>query len=241
MGLIMTKQKGDSFMNPSFHPYGPLPNTPAAYSNADQTITVYGQGVMKAVPDTVSMTIGITTENPNVQQALKQNSAAASQLIDALRQLGLSDKQIETSSFTIYPKYDYSEGKSTLTGYEVQHLFNITVQDVKQAGEVYAAAVANGANVARNLQFQLQNADLYYQEALKAAVQNAKEKAYTIARSLKVSLQDTPIEVVEETLAPVYESSFDKKTAVLGASAAPPIEAGEESIMAKVKMVFSYA
>lgn len=225
-------------MNPSFHPYPPYPNAPVSQSH--HTITVYGQGTVKAIPDTITMTIGITTENQNVQEALRQNSAAASQLIEAFHQLGLSDQQIETSSFTINPKYEYSEGKSTLTGYEVQHLFTITVKDVKQAGEVYASAVANGANIARNLQFQVQNADLYYQEALKTAVQNAKEKAYTLARSLRVTLQEQPIEVMEITLSPVYERPFETKTAVLAASSAPPIQPGEQQIEAKVKVVFSY-
>ncbi|MDQ0244073.1 uncharacterized protein YggE [Bacillus fengqiuensis] len=228
-------------MNPSFHPYLPHPNAVPSQSHPHRTITVYGQGTIEAMPDTITMTIGITTENQNVQEALRQNSVAASQLIEALHQLGLSDQQIETSSFTINPKYDYSDGKSTLIGYEVQHLFTITVKDVKQAGEVYASAVANGANIARNLQFQLQNADLYYQEALKAAVQNAKEKAYTIARSLKVTLQEQPIEVIEETLSPVYERSFETKATVLGASSVPPIQPGEQQIDAKVKIVFPYA
>ncbi|HWO95618.1 MAG TPA: SIMPL domain-containing protein [Bacillus sp. (in: firmicutes)] len=228
-------------MNPSFHRYPPHPHTTVSHSELHHTITVYGQGAIKAIPDTITMTIGITTENQNVQEALRQNSAAASQLIEALHQLGLSDQQIETSSFTINPKYDYSDGKSTLIGYEVQHLFTITVKDVKQAGEVYASAVANGANIARNLQFQLQNADLYYQEALKAAVQNAKEKAYTIARSLRVTLQEQPIEVVEETLSPVYERSFETKATVLAASSIPPIQPGEQQIEAKVKTVFRYA
>ncbi|WP_078409392.1 SIMPL domain-containing protein [Priestia abyssalis] len=227
-------------MNPSFHPYPPHRNNAASHSQSNRTITVYGQGTIEAMPDTIMMTIGITTENQNVQEALRQNSVAASQLIEALHQLGLSDQQIETSSFTINPKYEYSEGKSTLIGYEVQHLFTITVKDVKQAGEVYASAVANGANIARNLQFQLQNADLYYQEALKAAVQNATEKAYTIARSLRVTLQEQPIEVIEETLSPVYERSFEAKATVLAASSVPPIQPGEQQIEAKVKVVFSY-
>lgn len=227
-------------MNPSFHPYPRHPHTAVSQSHSHRTITVYGQGTIEAIPDTITMTIGITTENQNVQEALKQNSVSASQLIEALHQLGLSDQQIETSSFTINPKYDYSDGKSTLIGYEVQHLFTITVKDVKQAGEVYASAVANGANIARNLQFQLQNADLYYQEALKAAVQNAAEKAYTIARSLKAALQEQPIEVIEETLSPVYERSFETKATVLAASSAPPIQPGEQQIEAKVKVIFSY-
>ena len=227
-------------MNPSFYPYASYPHSPSSLSHTSNTITVHGQGTVKAAPDIIVMTIGVTMENSNVQEALKENSATSTQLIQALNQIGIRDEQIKTALFTINPKYDYSDGKATLTGYEVQHLFTISVKDVKQAGEVYKTAVDNGANIARNLQFQLQNADLYYQEALKLAVQNAKEKAYTIARSLKVTLHETPIEIIEETLYPVYESSVSPKAAVLAAQSAPPIQPGEQQLQAQLKVVFSY-
>ncbi|MFC3884187.1 SIMPL domain-containing protein [Bacillus songklensis] len=227
-------------MNPSFYPHTYYPHSPPSLSHAPNTITVHGQGTVKAIPDTISMTIGVMTENLNVQEALKENSAKSTQLIQALNQMGIRDEQIETASFTINPKYDYSDGKATLIGYEVQHLFTLTVKDVKQAGEVYKTAVDSGANIARNLQFQLQNADLYYQEALKLAVQNAKEKAYTIARSLKATLHEPPVEIIEETLYPVYESAVSPKATVLAAQSVPPIQPGEQRLQAQLKVVFSY-
>jgi uncharacterized protein len=227
-------------MNHSYHPYTPYQHAPSSSAHSPNTIIVRGQGVIDAVPDTIKMTIGVTTENKDVQEALRENSTTSTQLIQALNQLGVPDEQMKTASFTIIPKYDYSGGKSTLIGYEVQHLFAITVKDVKQAGEVYKTAVDNGANIARNLQFQVQNADLYYQEALKLAVQNAKEKAYTIARSLRVALNETPIDVIEETLSPVYERAVNVDGAVLAAQSAPPIQPGEQPISAQIKAVFSY-
>lgn len=98
-----------------------------------QTITVTGRGTVTAKPDTVIITLGVRTEHANVQEALVENAKRANAVIHALKAIGVSDEDIDTASFSIYPKYNYSNGTNTLTGYEVEHIFDIIVKDTKKS------------------------------------------------------------------------------------------------------------
>ncbi|WP_110112343.1 SIMPL domain-containing protein [Bacillus sp. CGMCC 1.16541] len=224
-------------MQPSFYPN----YTPPPYHNQqrtqDRSVTVIGRGEVEAIPDTISLVIGVRTEDENVKDALQINSLTSTQMIEALNNNGISGDQIQTKSFTVNPKYDYSDGKTTLIGYEVQHLFTIKVKDVKQAGEVYDVAITNGANIAQDIQFSVSNPEPFYNEALREAILNAQEKAQTIAKTIQVTLNPFPTEIVESSQ---LRESSPKVFGLGSVSAAPPIQAQELTISAIVKVVYHY-
>ncbi|MBM7703301.1 SIMPL domain-containing protein [Metabacillus iocasae] len=226
-------------MQPPFHPnYSTSYNYPSRTQN--QTITVTGNGSIEVDPDTISLVIGVRTEHKNVQEALRNNATISTQMITALNNIGISDQQIETKSFFVNPQYDYSDGKSKLVGYEVQHLFTITVNDVKQAGQVYEVAISNGANIAQDIQFSVENPEQYYNQALTEALLNAQEKANVIAETIKVTINPFPSEVVEETPFSTQGIESYQKMAVFGASSAPPIQSQQLTISAIAKVIYHY-
>jgi uncharacterized protein len=207
---------------------------------AVKTITVTGQGTIITKPDTVIITLGVRTEHKNVHEALAENAKRANAMIHALKAIGVSEENIDTASFSIYPKYDYSNGTAALTGYEVEHIFDITVKDPKLVGNIYDTAVQNGANIARHIQFRLANEQPYYQQALALAVKNAKEKAIVIARTLGLPLHDIPIQVKEESVAPSIPRTPSPITTLAASQAAPPIQTQDIIITATVQVVFPY-
>lgn len=216
---------------------GIQPTYPQFRTEKEPTLTVQGEGRIQAKPDVVVLTIGVRTENKSVQQAQTENAAISQQLLSAWKQLGISDQDIETLSYTITPQYDTIDGKTTLSGYQVEHLYKITVLNVQKAGEVYEVAVANGANVTRGLQFLVSHPNKYYEKALVLAVQNASEKANIIANTYHMKINPIPLSLTEEpgqiprqTLA--YSSAH--------AYAAPPIQSGELEITATIQATFTY-
>ncbi|OQM44388.1 SIMPL domain-containing protein [Anoxybacillus sp. UARK-01] len=222
------------------HPYSyyATPSVPGAAPRS-RTITVTGQGILYVKPDTVTITLGIRTEHTNALEALSSNSKRVNAMIQALEAIGIHKEEIDTISFSIYPKYTYTNNIAVLAGYEVEHLFEITVKDVKTVGMIYEAAVTNGANIARELQFKLAHEQPYYQQALALAVKNAQEKAIVLARTLSLPLHDTPIELKEQTISSIHPSP-QPRTTVLAASAAPPIQTQDVTIIAIVHAVFTY-
>lgn len=65
----------------------------------------------------------------------RRKCSAIKQLLDALKQLGIADKDIETISYTITPQYEYVNDKALLQGYRVEHLYEITVLNVQKLGK----------------------------------------------------------------------------------------------------------
>ncbi|MGG2095615.1 SIMPL domain-containing protein [Bacillus sp. S13(2024)] len=202
----------------------------------EATVTVQGEGVVKAKPDVVVLTIGVRTEGPNVKQAQEENAALSTQLLASLKQLGITEQNIKTLSYTITPQYEHVNEKAILRGYQVEHLYEIIVLNVQKAGEVYEAAVANGANVAKGLVFRVSDPNAYYKQALVLAVQNAQEKARTIAGTYSLNINPIPISLVEES------SQMPREFVAYSAvhSGAPPIQSGELEIISTVRAVFTY-
>ncbi|WP_028399535.1 SIMPL domain-containing protein [Ectobacillus panaciterrae] len=215
--------------------YGPAPYFPEYRPIKDSTLTLQGEGTVQAKPDVVVITLGVSTENENVKTAQEENAVHSAALLNALKALGIQEQEIQTISYTITPEYNYIDGKSILRGYRVEHLYEITVLNVQKAGEVYAAAVQAGANIARGLTFRVSNPDVYYQQALTLAIQQAQEKAKAVVSTLGVTLNPIPISITEEPGAvPRYA------TYAASSKAVPPIQPGELDITVAIRAVFSY-
>ncbi|WP_242219088.1 SIMPL domain-containing protein [Bacillus cereus group sp. BfR-BA-01380] len=202
----------------------------------EATVTVQGEGVVKAKPDVVVLTIGVRTEDQNIKQAQAENAALSTNLLASLKQLGITEQNIKTLSYTITPQYEFVNEKPVLRGYQVEHLYEIIVLNVQKAGEVLEAAVANGANVARGLVFRVSAPNAYYKQALVLAVQNAQEKARTVASTYNLHINPVPLSLVEES------SQMPREFVAYSAvhSGAPPIQSGEIEIISTVRAVFTY-
>lgn len=224
----------DQFRNVS-HPYRHLDHKTA------WTMTVEGEGQITAKPNQAKIHLGVSTENPNVQQAQHENTLLSNQIIDALKRSGIGESDIKTVTYSIFPRYDYIEGKSILKSYEVEHLFEITVKDLTKTGMVYDTAIQNGANRSGSIQFLVSNPGEYYQKALAMAMIDAGKKATVLSQTLGVILHPIPIKIIESGKQQDRQSRpYQFQTTVASAKDSPPIEEGLYTIRATVTAVYSY-
>ncbi|WP_338451127.1 SIMPL domain-containing protein [Niallia oryzisoli] len=205
------------------------------------TLTIEGEGKIRVSPDQATITLGVITENPNVQIAQEENTAISNSVILALKQIGIDDSEIRTTVYSVNPRYDFIEGKSILKGYEVEHHFEVTVKDLTTIGNVYDMAMKNGANRSGMIQFFVANPDVFYQEALKKAVENAQKKATEISSTIGATLSLMPIKITEQrdqSLRPF--PAFSAAAASVTKNEVPPIQTGDYTIVAHVRVVYAY-
>lgn len=204
-------------------------------------LTVLGEGEVAATPDIIQITLGVRTEREHPNEAIQENARIANNIIQNLENLGIPRDRIETRTYNVRPIYDFIEGKSILRGYEVEHLFIVTITDINQVGEVLSTSAEVGANVIQGLQFKLSNPQEYYLQALSIAVQSSTQKAIHIAEQMGVTLLQPPITISEVSDEPV--SVFQPEGTVLAATypATPPITTQDVIIRAKVSVVYSYS
>lgn len=154
------------------------------------TITVNATGTVTIQPDMATVSVGVSTDDSDAKEAQKSNNEAAEKLITALKDFGLTDEQISTENYSLYPNYDYSKSKPTITSYTASHQLSVMVTDINTVGDVINTAVDAGANQSYGITFGVQDYGTQYQEALKLAVQAAQPKAEAIAGAASKQLGD---------------------------------------------------
>lgn len=204
-------------------------------THTSRVMTVTGNGQVKATPTSAQLQIEVQTQGNNVQVPQQENAITMNQVIQSLVALGIPREQIQTTSYTITPLYQFEDGKQIFKGYEVINAVTVNVTNIDDLGLIIDTAIENGANRIANIQFNIDHTDAYYQQALRVALQNAQLKAKTIGETMHLPLQLLPIEIVEEQVnTPIlYRSMVD-------ASGNTPIEQGQVAIQATVRVTYQY-
>lgn len=206
---------------------------------ADRQIRVHGSGSVKVKPDTAVIQLGVVTEGTNLTSVQNENASTISRVKSRLMAAGVEEENIQTSDYSVYPQYDYVDGKQEFRGYQVSHMLTVTVEDIEQTGAVIDAAVQSGANRVMNIEFTVSQSYYYYQKALQIALGQALATAQTIANTMNVKLDRKPFRIVEEKGPDVPPVQPYAKTQALSESAVP-IEPGLMEIEARVDVWFPF-
>jgi len=155
-------------------------------------ISVAGQSELSVDPDQAYVTLTIETKADTATLAQQNNKVKTNEVLDALKDAGVKDDEIETTGYYLYPisRYDYQTKKNINEGYRQSHTIKVTILDVDDAGKVIDASVRAGINRISNIEFTLSD-DLKEEkegEALELATKEARSKAESIADSLDVKI-----------------------------------------------------
>lgn len=205
-------------------------------------ITVTGTGRATVTPDRFSFNVGVHTVGGTVDAALNENNTRVAAVIAALKKAGATDKDIQTSGFTIYPQQDYQQGKlPTILGYQVQNTITVRRSEIGEAGKLLQVAVNAGVNTSTGLQFEVSDPSRGRDEGLAAAFADAKAKATLLARAAGRSLGRATaiLEGVQTT--PPRPYPVASRTMAMEARVAQdvPVEAGTQEMVYNVTVTFS--
>lgn len=210
---------------------------------AKNTITVSDTGEIFAKPDLALTTFSVITEAKTVTEALSKNTEKMNAVIDFVKKQGVEDKDLKTTSFNIYPRYEWYDkeiyppsGKRVLAGYEVQQSLEVKIRNMAKIGDIIQGATDAGANEVGNLQFTIDKQDELKKQAREQAIQKAKTKAKELANLLGVNLVRIT-NFSESSVVPYYYYGLEKAAAV-GGGEAPQIETGENKISVTVSVTY---
>lgn len=177
-------------------------------AEAVNSLTVSGKGSVTVKADAAKITLGVKTESKTAEVAQKANAKSMDAVLKAIKAIkGIDEKDIQTLSYSIYPRYNYVEkvGRSEINGYEVNNSIQVDVKDVDLVGKVLDIAVKNGINVTNSLKYYVQDQEEYYLQALEQAAAQAQKKAGRLAKAFKLTLGNPKnIEEVSSYRAPVF-------------------------------------
>ena len=208
------------------------PSKGGAANTSTTTITVTGNGTVNATPDKASFDFGVQVNAETAAEAISKDNADAQKIIDALKNAGVSDSDIQTSSVSLWPQT--SQNGQTITGYQASNSVTVT-SSIDKAGSLVDAATGAGANNVNGPNLSVGDQSTYYAKALKLAVDDAKTQAQALAAASGLTLGGVlHISNQSSTPGPIaYGAAFE------AAKASTPIEAGSQQIQATVTVTYS--
>ena len=212
-------------------------------ANQQQGIWVTGEGKVTVTPDIVNINMGVQSQEASVAEAIKKASDAMANVMTVLKTNNVTDNDIQTQQFSVYPQYSYDQtsGKQNITGYNVTNTINVKLRDINTVGTIIDAVVAAGGNltVINNVNFTVEDPTRYYDDARQKAIDDANLKATDIADLYKVTL-GKPTYVVETSTTP-YPMYYGNSAgpAIMAGQEATSINAGSTDIVLDVQVSYS--
>ena len=165
-----------------------LPTSTASAEEAP-TLTMNGIGVARIAPDVAEITLGVVTEAKDAAKAHADNAAQATRVQNAVKALGIAERDIQTTRYDFSPVYDVKDnGRSVTTGYTVTNSVVVKVRNLDNVGKVIDAALASGANRVDSLEFSASDPSAAKNAALADAARDARNKADAVAKALGVRI-----------------------------------------------------
>ena len=216
---------------------GPVTGAPATGTEpAVHSITVSASGKVTVVPDVARIYLGVTVTKPTVKAARDAGAKAMTDIIAALKALGIDDKDIQTTNLSLYPQYS-NGSPSKVVGYQISEQVQVTVRDLDKAGDAVDVATAKGATDVNGISFELADPVKAQNDARAAAVAAARVSAEAMASAGKVSL-GAVISITDATVSsPIYYGYGATKAGAI-ADAATPVQPGTQDLSATVTVVF---
>lgn len=211
----------------------------------EQTISVTGIATTSVEPDLLVVRFGIETQESTAKQALEENSSMMRKVISSLKSIGISEKEISTSSLDIYPVYEYLKDESfgtqtrELVGYKVSNILSVQTSKLTLAASIIDGGVNSGVNKIESVSYSSspQRHIELKDNLLDIAVEDAKSKAekalspldYKIVGVKSVSLSEFGMPGPQPMYKTAFAESFDSQT---------PVFASDQDITTSVQVVF---
>lgn len=200
-------------------------------------ITVAGQGIVQAVPDTGYFSVGVQVTAAKVEDARNGAADAADRLIKSVKGNGVDAKDIQTSNISIQPQYDYSKNGSApqITGYIVTNTIEVKVRKLDTFSKIIDDAVKAAGDAARlqGVSFGVEDNAKALSQAREAAMKDARTKAEELAKLGGTKL-GKPISITEVVSSPPRAIPAASAAGAAKDSVATPIETGTTGVTVQV-------
>jgi len=213
------------------------------------SITVSGRGEVVAIPDVATFSFSVVEEGSTVSTAQEKATNKINNVLGRLRDAGVAEADIKTTSYNINPRYNYPAvicnqfgcppSRQVLTGYEVSQSILVKVRDTAQAGELLTVIGQAEVSNVSGLSFTVDDLESIKAQARGKAIADAQAKAKILAKDLDVRL----VRVIS-----YYDSNdeprpyYDYAVAGMGGDglkvAPPQVPVGENEIISQVNVTY---
>ena len=177
-------------------------------------VTVVGRGEVEYKPDMANVSLGVQIDKaPNPETALNQMNEKIGKIIEGLKAIGISEDDIETKTYNLYPQYDYVSGVSSVSGYNANQQISVKARNIGEDNSLVNKVVAEssraGANQILGVSYDISSLNDLKQEARVKAIEDARSKAKELARAAGIKRLGKVLSWYENLIeSPDYDGRF---------------------------------
>ena len=206
----------------------------AAAATRTRTITVVGTGQVRGTPDVADLVLGVTGRGATAADVLRTIGERAQKVIDALRDAGVAEEDIQTNSLFVQPVLD---DQNHVTGYEATNTVTARIRDLGTAGAIIdAAAEKAGDNIlVQGISFSIDDDSKLLAAARVKATKRARAQAEQLASGAGVEVGDVQSISEASSSFPIAYSGGD----AAARAAETPVQPGSQTLSVSATVVFS--
>jgi uncharacterized protein len=192
----------------------PLTNVAANSSYFNPGVITSGDATVSKRPDLAYIYVGVEAQAPTAAQAQRDLATLANKLIAKVKGLGVPDKDINTSGYSVGPMYS-PDGRAVITGYQAGESLNLKWHNVDNVGTAIDALVQQGGAMRISVSFGLNDPKAAQAEARSLAIADARDRANAMAKAGGVQLGQV-LRITDQTTVsrpPQYDYAPVAKTA----------------------------
>jgi uncharacterized protein len=215
-----------------------LISSPAASSTATSVETgvfTTGDASVSKKPDTAFLYAGVESQQSTASGAQSDLAGKAAKLIARIKSLGVADKDLNTTGYSVGPVYTPSG--QTVSGYRASEQLQITWHSVDTVGKALDSIVQEGGATNVGVSFGLADPKAAQAEARTLAIADARSRALAMAAAAGVRLGPV-IRVSDLTSSGSPSARFDVGAAAPSATQVP---VGELNVSVSVEVDFAIA
>lgn len=227
---------------------------PAESKSWTSTITTSGTAITRVQPDKFTVTVGVETNGTTAEEAASLNADLVSKIIAALKALGISEDDMSTSSYSVYPVYSQISANAcrVMEGYPIPPECYVTTEVVSfkavnmitvtldadggvDAGKVIDTAIEAGATNVSGVYFfvSAERQEEIRDNLIGNAIANARHRAEVAAEALGLSVSGVKSINLNDVYFPVFSRGLD------AAGGPTPILPGQQQVSMTVNIVFT--
>ena len=192
-----------------------------------------GIGSIEVAPDLAEIRLAVITEAPTAAEATSKNAERMREVLDAVE--ALPHRRVSTVGLSLQPiyRFDPATGTSSITGYRAENSIKVEAA-VDDAGRIFDAGIAAGANESSGIGFRLEDERPYREEAIMLAFRQAESDAAAVASAADVVLL-APEELEVEPPSPGFRPLLELARST---DASTPVLPGMLTVRATVRVRF---
>lgn len=209
---------------------------PVATATFNPGVVTSGDAIVSKTPDIAFVSAGVESTQPTATAAQRDLADKAAKLIARVKALGVADKDLSTSGYSVSP--NYVEPYPTLNGYRASEQLQLKWHDVNTVGKVLDAVVQEGGATQVGVGFGLADPKVAQAEARSLAIADARSRGQAMATAAGVRLGSV-LRVSDLSTAggaPVY-----KDFAPAAGAATTQVPVGQLDVQVAVEVDFAIA